>query len=223
MQKVMTEKYLTSYGEHYYEISINHFIEFMDYNDKLKNTWVEIEKSSKKYENDFEENDSKEIERLLNVAAGYRNDRDASGHITIIFAAMCLEAIINHYAISRTSKSYLENYLDKLEVKSKWIIIPKLICNTEFNRDSQAFELLDKVISLRNNLVHYKSCIIEYTFELSDKIKEEEDKIIAEVKDSIKAMIYVIEELKRIDPNWDEYKWYSLLQKDYSEILKHIK
>lgn len=219
----MTEKYLTSYGEHYCEISINHFMEFMDYNDKLKSAWVEIEKSSKKYESDFEENDSKEIERLLNVAAAYRNDRDASGHVAIIFAAMCLEAIINHYAISRTSKSYLENYLDKLEVKSKWVIIPKLISNADFNRDSQAFELIDKVITLRNNLVHYKSRIIEYTFKLSEKIKEEEDKIIAEVKDSIKAMIYAIEELKRIDPNWDEYKWYALLQKEYSEILKHAK
>lgn len=219
---VMTEKYLTSYGEHYFGISINHFIEFMDYDDKLRGAWVEIELSSEKYERELDEKDSKEIERLLNDAAGFRNDRDAAGHIAIIFAAMCLEAIINHYAISRISKSYFENYLDKLEVKSKWIIIPNLTSNAEFNRDSQAFELLDKVITLRNNLVHYKSRIIEYTFELSDKTKKEEDKIVADVKVSIKAMIFVIEELKRIDPNWTEYKWYSLLQKENAEILKQI-
>ena len=210
----MSEKYLTSYGEHYFDISNNHFLEFLDYDEKLKNTWLQIDELDKNNESDYDENNSKEIERLLNVAAGYRNDRDAAGHIAIIFSAMCLEAIINHYAISRSSKSYFENYLDKLEVKSKWIIFPKLFSDAEFNRDSQAFQLLDKVITLRNNLVHYKSHIIEYTFAMSNNIKDEENKFVVNVKDSIKAMICVIDELKRIDPNWNEYKWYSLRQKE---------
>ncbi|MCH7722881.1 MAG: hypothetical protein IIC76_06005, partial [Bacteroidetes bacterium] len=208
------EKYLTSYGEHYFDISKNHFLEFWDYDGKLKNTWFKIDELDKNNENIYDENNSKEIKRLLNIAPGYRNDREAAGHITIIFSAMCLEAIINHYAISRSSKSYFENYLDKLEVRSKWIIFPKLFSNAEFNRDSQAFQLLDKVVTLRNNLVHYKSHIIEYTFAMSNNIKDEENKFVVNVKDSIKAMICVIDELKRIDPNWNEYKWYSLRQKE---------
>ncbi|MCH7974291.1 MAG: hypothetical protein IH949_10470 [Bacteroidetes bacterium] len=219
----MSKKYLTSYGEHYFDISKNHFLEFWDYDEKLKNTWLEIDELDKNNENDYDENNSKEIERLIYVAAGYRNDRDAAGHIAIIFSAMCLEAIINHYAISRTSKSYFENYLDKLEVKSKWIIFPKLFSDAEFNRDSQAFQLLDKVITLRNNLVHYKSRNIEFTFAMSNNIKEEDNKFVINVKDSIKAMFYVIDELKRIDPKWEEYKWYSLLQKENPEIIEYIK
>ncbi len=79
------------------------------------------------------------------------------------------------------------------------------------------------MITLRNELVHFKPKKIEYAFTLSDEIREEEDKIITEVKNSINAMILVIEELKRIDTNWNESKWYLHLQKKYSEILKHVK
>jgi len=219
----MTEKYLTSYGEYYFEISINHFDEFCKFNEKLKSTWVQIDDISKKYEIDGDHEDSNEIDRLLNIAAGIRYDRDAAGHISIIFAAMCLEAIINHYATLRSSKKYFENYLDKLDVKSKWIVIPKLFTNVEFNRDSQAFELLGKLMTLRNELVHYKPQTIEYTFNSGDDIKTKENEYIKDVKNSIKAMIYVIEELGRTDSNWKEYKWYSRLQKEYSEIITHIK
>jgi hypothetical protein len=222
-EESMSKKYLTSYGEYYFEISVNHFSEFLDFNEKLKNTWSEIDKISERYDVDGNDEDSNEIDRLINIAAGFRYDRDASGHISIIFAAMCLETIINHYAILRSSNKYFENYLDKLDVKSKWIVIPKLFINVEFNRDSQAFEFLGKLMTLRNELVHYKPKIIEYTFTSSKKIKKEEDENVTNVKNSIKAMIHVIEELRRIDPKWEEYKWYSHLQKEYSEILKYIK
>lgn len=219
----MSKKYFTSYGEHYFNISKNHFLEFQDFNEKLKNTWLKIDELDKVNKSNYDENNSKEIEKLLNIAASYRNNRDESGHIAIIFAAMCLETIINHYAFSRISKSYFDNYLDKLELKSKWIISPKLFSNAEFNRDSKAFELLKKVIKLRNKLVHYKPRIIEYSFELSDKIKREEDEIIADVKDSIQAMIYVIKELNRIDSSWSEYKFYSFILDENPEILECIK
>jgi len=178
---------------------------------------------SKRYDDDGSEIDSLEIDRLLNVAACYRNDRDAAGHITIIFAAMCLEAIINHYAIALSSKKYLVNYLDKLDLKSKWIIIPKLLSNIDFNRDSQAFEVLDAVLTLRNDLVHYKSRVVKYTFEEKDNISIEEDKLVSGVKNSIKAMICVIEELHRIDPKWKEYKWYLQSQKDSPDLISFIK
>lgn len=218
----ISEEYLTSYGEHYFEISIKHFIEFQEFNEKLKNAWLLIDRVSQKYDVEGDDKDSKEIERLLNDAAGFRNERDASGHIAIIFSAMCLEAIINRYAISRSSKKYFENYLDKLDVKAKWVIFPKIFSDAEFNIESQAFEFLGKVIKLRNELVHYKSKIVKYTFTLSDTIRKKEDEFVKDVKNSIRAMIYVVEGLRRIDPNWGEYKWYSILKKQYSEILKQI-
>lgn len=218
----MPEEYLTSYGEHYFEISVKHFKEFWEFNEKLKSTWSKIDEISKRYETEGDDEDSKEIEKLLNIAAGFRNDRDASGHVSIIFSAMCLETIINHYAIARSSIKYFRNYLDKLDVKAKWVTIPKLFSNVEFNRDSQAFELLAKLITMRNELVHFKPKKIEYTFTLSDEVRQEEDEFVIKVQNSIKTMILVIDELKRIDDNWTEFKWYLHLQKEYSEILKNV-
>ena len=45
-------------------------------------------------------------------------DINKYSRIVIIFCALSLEAFINDYAISRTSKSYLKNYLDKLDLYS---------------------------------------------------------------------------------------------------------
>ena len=218
----MIEKNLTSYSEHYFEISKDNFLKYLKLAERYKSIWERIEHLSKKYEREGEEEDSKELDIIINRAAEIKNNQDAAGHITIIFSAMCLEAIINHYAIIRTSKSYFDNYLDKLDVKAKWIIFPKLLANAEFNTDSKAYELLKKVITLRNELVHYKSRVIKYSQYTSDGIEKSEQEFHFNVQNSIKAIFLVVEELKRIDPDWKEYNWYKLAQLENPDIIKYI-
>ena len=80
-----------------------------------------------------------------------------SPFIIVVFAGMFLEAFIFDYASSRLSKSYVKKYLDKLDMSSKWIVIPKLTTNKNFPPQSEAFSFLQEISSQRNKFVHYKS------------------------------------------------------------------
>ncbi len=86
-----------------------------------------------------------------------------------LFAAMCLESFIYEYAASNFSDTYAKKYLDKLDLVSKWVVIPRLVLGKEFPKDSQSFEHLKEIRSERNNLVHSKS-----RPELTEEAKKQE-------------------------------------------------
>jgi hypothetical protein len=75
----------------------------------------------------------------------------------IVFAAMCVEAAIYDYAAWHLTDKYVQDRLDKLDVLSKWMVIPRLVTKRELSRSGQSYEKLKKLIQLRNELVHWKS------------------------------------------------------------------
>jgi hypothetical protein len=77
--------------------------------------------------------------------------------VVVVFSALTLEAYINHYGISRLSRNYFSNYLDKLDMIAKWIVIPKVVTGKQLDSGSAAMQDLDWLVTLRNKLVHYKS------------------------------------------------------------------
>jgi len=79
------------------------------------------------------------------------------GTITIVFSALCLEALINDYCITKKSANYFNQYIDKLDPISKWLLIPQLNTGSAISSDSKAFELVKNLFSIRNKLVHPKS------------------------------------------------------------------
>jgi hypothetical protein len=74
-----------------------------------------------------------------------------------LYAAMCLEAFIYDYAATNLGDTYVQKYLDKLDLVSKWVIIPRLVLGKEISRDGQAFEYLRLIKRERDKLVHSKS------------------------------------------------------------------
>jgi len=78
-------------------------------------------------------------------------------HIAIIFTHIFLEALIYDYGATHKSDSYIKKYVDKLDIKSKWVVIPKIVTGKDFPTDSKAFELLQKLTKLRNNIIHLKT------------------------------------------------------------------
>jgi hypothetical protein len=76
---------------------------------------------------------------------------------SIVFSALCVEAAINNYAGIHLGDSYNENHLQNLDVVSKWVVIPKLVCGKSINKSGPAFGALKKLIKSRNKLVHNKS------------------------------------------------------------------
>lgn len=78
--------------------------------------------------------------------------------IATAFGVMCLESFIYDYAAHNFTDSFSKKYLDKLDLLSKWVVIPRLVINKEFPTNSQAFQYLNALIKERNSLiVHPKS------------------------------------------------------------------
>lgn len=79
-----------------------------------------------------------------------------SAMITVAFAVMAMESYINAYGGENFSRSYCRKYLDKLEVKSKWAVYPRLATGKGIDKNSRSFKSLSRLITLRNRLVHDK-------------------------------------------------------------------
>ena len=80
-----------------------------------------------------------------------------SAMVTVIFSALALEAFINHYGIERSSHSFFDGHLDKLNPVSKWLILPKLAVGQQLSTGGDSYTLLKELFKLRDKLVHYKT------------------------------------------------------------------
>jgi len=114
--------------------------------------------------------------------------------IVVVFCATSLEAYINHYAISHLSKNYLKTYLDKLDMLSKWVIIPRVTTGTQLDTGSSALQDLSWLITLRNKLVHYKSRTVSI-----EEIKDTDFLWENDAKRAIETVKNLAQELKKID------------------------
>ena len=52
--------------------------------------------------------------------------------VTVVFSAMAVEAYIYDYAARNLSDSFVKKYLDKLDLVSKWVVIPLIVTGKEF-------------------------------------------------------------------------------------------
>lgn len=120
----------------------------------------------------------------------------------VIFSAFSIEALCNDYISRRLGFSY-NDYLDKLDVKSKLLLGVKLATGREFPKERQAYNVLHNLITVRNKIAHSKSIKInldniEDSFKkVSNSYQTSIDKKI--VDDSIKAFDLIIMELDKLD------------------------
>lgn len=122
-------------------------------------------------------------------------DEERLAFVTIIFSALALEALINDYAICNFSRSYLENYLDRLSPPSKWLIIPKLVTGKAMSTDGETLQRLTQLFRLRNRLVHFKSSPGKRASDLGQK-----DRITRKhAADAIRTVREAVGELRRLD------------------------
>jgi len=134
-----------------------------------------------------------------------------SGTTTVVFAALCLEAFIYDYAATYFSNSYVDNYLDKLSLVAKWVVIPKLVLGKEFPRDSRAFECLVKLKKARDALVHAKSKQEPSSDEERAKMLDElEQKETENFENAYTALTEVLVQLYNLEDNEQRNKWWSL-------------
>jgi len=75
----------------------------------------------------------------------------------IVFAAMSVESAINDYAGKHLGDKYYQQHLASLDLISKWVIIPRLVCERSLDKSGAAYNALKTLVSARNRLVHNKS------------------------------------------------------------------
>jgi hypothetical protein len=121
---------------------------------------------------------------------------------TIVFSALTLEAFINHYAIEKSSLSYLKRHLDNLNPVNKWLIIPKLFTGKELDRNSQAFELLKRLFTRRNKIVHNKTKEIKVK-DYQNEAFERPEIMKGYAREALETVRQAVDALKELDKNID--------------------
>jgi hypothetical protein len=123
---------------------------------------------------------------------------------SFLFLSLFLEAYIYDFAARRLSDSYVTKYLDKLDVISKWIIIPKLITGKELDTSRHSFAILKQIFSLRNKFVHHKTS--EITIERVAKYNSLDELI--KLSDILSAIADIFKQLDKIDTTIDSHQIY---------------
>lgn len=127
-------------------------------------------------------------------------ERDQCADCVVVFSAMYLEAFIYDYAASCLGDGYVQSHLDKLDMVSKWLVVPRLVTGKQISKDSQAFEALRFLHKSRNSLVHLKSKKGIYGQELTDYLTNRDKNILEETRNGANAMYMLVDELFTIDP-----------------------
>jgi hypothetical protein len=143
-----------------------------------------------------------ETARLMSII-----DKIGNAAITsVVFSALCTEALINSYAINNFSRSFFKNYLDKLNVKSKWVIIPRLVTGNEVDVGSPAMQALWRLIDTRNKLTHFKTIQKD-----SSEFNESDFINIEDAQNGIEAIRKAVGMLKNIDANYHD-SWLDFIE-----------
>jgi hypothetical protein len=161
--------------------------------------------------------DLEEYERLNRVLSTLTQDDDQAecqhniytimhrlgkaGVVIIIFSAFTLEAYIYDYAARKLSDSYVHKYLDKLDVVSKWIIIPHLVTGKPFPVGTRGIELLRDLTRERNSIAHSKSSdAFSLTEADMDKQFQRIENFPRKVTQAIAALDTLAVEMEQLDP-----------------------
>ena len=159
-------------------------------------TYKEIVKLEKEH-SELQVNTSESEKSSDNFVDKVAEKNDRIGRLVLIVVVFCttsLEAYINHYATSHLSKNYLKTYLDKLDLLSKWIVIPRITTGTQLDAGSRPLQDLSWLITLRNKLVHYKSRTVSI-----EEIKDTDFLWANDAKRAIETAKNLAQELKKID------------------------
>ncbi len=111
---------------------------------------------------------------------------------SIVFSAMCLEAFIYGYSVKHLGKSYTKQYIDKLGIEAKFIIVPRLVTGKEIDKSGQAFEKLKALISDRNKIVHFKS--------ISDFLSHDSF-LPKSMSNGLDSIVQLMDEFEKIHPD----------------------
>jgi hypothetical protein len=93
-----------------------------------------------------------------------------------IYCQICLEAYINSFASDKLPE--LWEKLDKLKIKDKWLVFPKIALGKTFDAEKEPYNKLQWLTDQRNFIVHHKAKYRQ--LEMNAKLGAKTDKIFNE-------------------------------------------
>jgi hypothetical protein len=116
---------------------------------------------------------------------------------------MTLEAFFYDYGADYLGDDFVIERLDKLDLPSKFLEYPSLICGKSPDKSRAAYGSLKSLVKLRNALVHFKSkpFTLERMDEASDFHDELTGRLHMSVDIAIKAVRLVLTELGALHGN----------------------
>jgi hypothetical protein len=191
-----------AYYEEFFHIAIDNYKKIIKLEKEIGEIQVRLRKSEK-FSDDLIDKIAEKNDRIGRLAL-----------IVIIFCATSLEAYINDYAIFHLSKNYLKTYLDKLDLFSKWIVIPRITRGIQLEAGARPFQDLSWLISVRNKLVHHKTRTLDM-----EQIKDTDFLWADDAKRAIETVKNLAQELKIVDSDihvewttksYDKYLFFNL-------------
>jgi hypothetical protein len=76
--------------------------------------------------------------------------------VVVVFTITALECYIQLYAARELGERYATRHIEKLDLVSKWIVVPKLVTGRDIRSDHKGIEMLAKLVKARNDVVHLK-------------------------------------------------------------------
>lgn len=84
-----------------------------------------------------------------------RNDRKSENGIkTIVFSVMAIETAVYDLACIKLGETVAGEYLRKMDLRIRWIIVLRLICGRSFREDGLAVTSLKHLTKAHDALVH---------------------------------------------------------------------
>jgi hypothetical protein len=101
--------------------------------------------------------------------ADFQNTAQGEATITVVFSTIALESFIHNYAARKLGEGYTDKHIEKMNLHTKWLVVPQLATGKGIPSDHRGIQLLQELIKARNSIVHLKSKNIDW--ELWDKAK----------------------------------------------------
>lgn len=98
-----------------------------------------------------------------------------------VFAVNTAEHFINLYAASRIDSFYTAEHMESLDLFSKWIAVPFVVCGEELDIESSVLKDFKHLIAVRNSLIHAKP---KYAyFDTPDQVEKANHKFEDKISD----------------------------------------
>jgi len=124
-----------------------------------------------------------------------RDRRIETGVLLLLVASARLEQIIYHYAVTFLDADSFKEHLERNQLLSKWLLLPRLCQGKQVEEDHPAITSLKELIKARNSVAHPKRYdLVSNVFQ--QKTKKEIGRFVSacrKAKSTVDALIKILE------------------------------